>query len=89
MNTTAKNVFLWIVIVVAVVVLWNFLNSFKTGNIEELKYSQFNQMLENGQIPFGLKGAAGMLHSSLMMTAKFISNGLSTNILGVFIKRNF
>lgn len=50
MNTTAKNVFLWIVIVVAVVVLWNFLNSFKAGNIKEVKYSEFNQLLEDGAI---------------------------------------
>ncbi len=50
MNTTAKNVFLWIVIVVAVVVLWNFLNSFKAGNTEEIKYSEFNQLLESGEI---------------------------------------
>ncbi|GAB4120682.1 MAG: ATP-dependent zinc metalloprotease FtsH [Acidobacteriota bacterium] len=46
MNTTAKNVFLWIVIVVAVVVLWNFLNSFKNTNIEEISYSEFSQKLE-------------------------------------------
>jgi len=50
LNTTAKNVFLWIVIVVAVVVLWNFLNSFKAGNTEEIKYSEFNQLLEGGEI---------------------------------------
>ena len=50
LNTTAKNVFLWIVIVVAVVVLWNFLNSFKAGNVEEIKYSEFNQFVENGEI---------------------------------------
>ncbi len=46
MNTTAKNIFLWIVIVVAVVVLWNFLNSFKNTNIEEISYSEFSQKLE-------------------------------------------
>jgi len=50
LNTTAKNVFLWIVIVVAVVVLWNFLNSFKAGDVEEIKYSEFNRLLENGEI---------------------------------------
>jgi cell division protease FtsH len=46
LNTTAKNIFLWIVIVVAVVVLWNFLNSFKNTNIEEISYSEFSQKLE-------------------------------------------
>ena len=47
MNTTAKNVFLWVVIVVAVVVLWNFLNSFKSANVEEITYSEFNQLVQN------------------------------------------
>ena len=54
LNTTAKNVFLWIVIVVAVVVLWNFLNSFKAANVEEIKYSEFTQFLENGEIKSSL-----------------------------------
>jgi cell division protease FtsH len=47
LNTTAKNVFLWVVIVVAVVVLWNFLNSFKSANVEEITYSEFNQLVQN------------------------------------------
>ncbi len=50
MNTTAKNVFLWIVIVVAVVVLWNFLNSFKSANVEEITYSEFNQLVQNDSL---------------------------------------
>jgi cell division protease FtsH len=50
LNTTAKNVFLWIVIVVAVVVLWNFLNNFKAGNVEEINYSEFTQIVEDGEI---------------------------------------
>ncbi len=50
LNTTAKNVFLWIVIVVAVVVLWNFLNSFKSANVEEITYSEFNQLVQNDSL---------------------------------------
>ncbi|MBI4456955.1 MAG: ATP-dependent zinc metalloprotease FtsH [Acidobacteria bacterium] len=45
MNTTAKNIFLWIVIIVAVVVLWNFLSTVRTGNVETLNYTQFTQLI--------------------------------------------
>lgn len=50
MNTTAKNVFLWILIIVAVVVLWNFLNNFQNRNDDQLKYSQFIHYMESDQI---------------------------------------
>ncbi|MFB3141789.1 MAG: ATP-dependent zinc metalloprotease FtsH [Acidobacteriota bacterium] len=50
MNTTAKNVFLWIVIIVAVVVLWNFLNTVRSGNVDEVNYSDFTSMVKNDNI---------------------------------------
>jgi cell division protease FtsH len=50
LNTTAKNVFLWIVIIVAVVVLWNFLSAVKDGNVQELTYSEFTEMVDAGRI---------------------------------------
>ncbi|MFQ5928687.1 MAG: ATP-dependent zinc metalloprotease FtsH [Acidobacteriota bacterium] len=50
MNTTAKNIFLWIVIIVAVVVLWNFLNTVRNGNVDELNYSEFTSMVTNDKI---------------------------------------
>ena len=50
MNTTAKNVFLWIVIIVAVVVLWNFLNTVRSGNVDEVNYSEFTSMVKNDRI---------------------------------------
>ncbi|RPI27802.1 MAG: ATP-dependent metallopeptidase FtsH/Yme1/Tma family protein [Acidobacteria bacterium] len=50
MNTTAKNVFLWIVIIVAVVVLWNFLSTVKNGNVQELSYSEFTALVDEGRI---------------------------------------
>jgi len=50
LNTTAKNVFLWIVIIVAVVVLWNFLSTVKNGNVQELTYSEFTQFMDEGRI---------------------------------------
>jgi len=50
LNTTAKNVFLWIVIIVAVVVLWNFLSTVKNGNVTELTYSEFTAAVDEGRI---------------------------------------
>ncbi|MBI2822489.1 MAG: ATP-dependent metallopeptidase FtsH/Yme1/Tma family protein [Acidobacteria bacterium] len=50
MNTTAKNIFLWIVIIVAVVVLWNFLSTVRTGNVETLNYTQFTQLITSKAI---------------------------------------
>ncbi len=50
MNTTAKNVFLWIVIIVAVVVLWNFLSTVKNGNVQELTYTEFTTYVDEGRI---------------------------------------
>jgi cell division protease FtsH len=50
LNTTAKNVFLWIVIIVAVVVLWNFLNTVRSGNVDEVNYSEFTSMVKNDRI---------------------------------------
>jgi cell division protease FtsH len=50
LNTTAKNVFLWIVIVVAVVVLWNFLQTVRTGNVREVNYSEFTSMVKDNKI---------------------------------------
>jgi len=50
LNTTAKNVFLWIVIIVAVVVLWNFLSTVKNGNVQELTYSEFTAAVDEGRI---------------------------------------
>ncbi len=50
MNTTAKNIFLWIVIIVAVVVLWNFLSTMRDGNVTEINYSDFTSLVTEGRI---------------------------------------
>lgn len=50
MNTTARNLFLWIVILVTIVVFWHFLNTLNTGNMEEISYTQFHQLLQNDQL---------------------------------------
>ncbi|MEE2821587.1 MAG: ATP-dependent zinc metalloprotease FtsH [Acidobacteriota bacterium] len=50
MNATAKNVFFWIVIIVAVAVLWNFLNTVRSENVEEVNYSEFTSMVKDNKI---------------------------------------
>ena len=50
MNATAKNIFLWIVIIVAVVVLWNFLNTVRSGDVREVNYSEFTAMVKDNKI---------------------------------------
>jgi cell division protease FtsH len=50
LNATAKNIFLWIVIIVAVVVLWNFLSTMKDGNVAEITYSEFTSIVKDGRI---------------------------------------
>ena len=50
MNTTAKNIFLWIIIIVAVVVLWNFLSEFKNGDMKEVDYNEFTAWVNKGWV---------------------------------------
>jgi cell division protease FtsH len=50
LNATAKNIFLWIVIIVAVVVLWNFLSTMKNGNVAEITYSESISIVKDGRI---------------------------------------
>ena len=50
MNATAKNIFLWIVVIVAVVVLWNFLKDLKSGDAEEVNYTEFTEWVNKGWV---------------------------------------
>ncbi len=50
MNTTAKNIFLWIVIIVAVVVLWNFLNNLNSDDATEVTYNEFTDWVNEGWV---------------------------------------
>ncbi len=50
LNATAKNIFLWIVIIVAVVVLWNFLSTVKNGSLDEITYSEFTVFVKENRI---------------------------------------
>ncbi len=50
MNANAKNIFLWIVIIVAVVVLWQFLSTVKNGSYDELTYSEFTEKVQDKEV---------------------------------------
>ena len=50
MNTTARSIFLWVVVIVAVVALWQFLANVKSRDVDQLNYSEFIQTLADGQI---------------------------------------
>src|ERR1700743_2356170 len=49
LNSTLKNLFIWMAIFVVVILLWN---TFQPGkaNRHELKFSQFDQAVEHGLI---------------------------------------
>jgi cell division protease FtsH len=69
LNTTAKNVFLWIVIVVSVVVLWNFLNTFKSSNIEEINYSQFDEYIRDDKVTSPILITGNQVEGSFLDTS--------------------
>ncbi|HSR69147.1 MAG TPA: ATP-dependent zinc metalloprotease FtsH [Acidobacteriota bacterium] len=50
MNSTAKNAFLWIFIIVAAIALWQLLASMNSGSPEELSYTRFMEYVEEGAI---------------------------------------
>jgi cell division protease FtsH len=50
LNTTAKNIFLMVVVIVAVIALWSFLSSMKQGTVDEAKYSIFTTWVEEKRI---------------------------------------
>ncbi len=50
MNTTAKNIFLMVVIIVAVIALFQFLSSVNSGGVDELTYSMFDTYVRDNRI---------------------------------------
>ncbi len=50
MNTTARSIFLWVVVIVAVVALWQFLAQVKSRDVDQFNYSEFTQKLTDGEI---------------------------------------
>ncbi len=50
MNTTAKNIFLMMVIIVAVIALWNFFSNVKNGAVDEKSFSAFAAMVNESRI---------------------------------------
>lgn len=77
MNTTAKNVFLWIVIVVAVVVLVNFLNTVRTGTVDELTYTRFAELVESNLIRSSEQDPVTVTGN--LVEGFYIRNGSETN----------
>ncbi len=73
MNTTARSIFLWVVVIVAVVALWQFLSKVNTGNVDQLNYSEFIQTLTDGKIEeIAMTGnkVEGKYHSSASDTLR-------------------
>ncbi len=50
MNTTAKNIFLMVVIIVAVFALFQFLSSVNSGAVDDLTYSMFTTYMRDNRI---------------------------------------
>ena len=48
--TTAKNIFLMVAVFVAVILLWNFLDSVQNGSPDEKSYTEFTRLMEKGRI---------------------------------------
>ena len=48
--STAKNIFLMVAVFVAVILLWNFLDSVQNGSPDEQSYTEFTKLMEEGRI---------------------------------------
>ena len=48
--STAKNIFLMVAVFVAVILLWNFLDSVQKGSPDEKTYTEFTRLMEQGRI---------------------------------------
>ena len=48
--STAKNIFLMVAVFVAVILLWNFLDSVQNGSPDEKSYTEFTRLMEKGRI---------------------------------------
>ena len=48
--TTAKNIFLMVAVFVAVILLWNFLDSVQNGSPDEKSYTEFTKLMNQGSI---------------------------------------
>ncbi len=50
MNTTAKNIFLMVVIIVAVIALWNFFSNVQNGSAVDITFTNFISMVNDNRI---------------------------------------
>ena len=67
--STAKNIFLMVAVFVAVILLWNFLDSVQNGSPDEKTYTEFDQLMEQGRI------REATITQSGQVTGKYVPDG--------------
>ena len=70
--STAKNIFLMVAVFVAVVLLWNFLDSVQNGSPDEKTYTEFAKLMEQGRI------REATITQSGQVTGKYVPDGSDT-----------
>ncbi len=71
--STAKNIFLMVAVFVAVVLLWNFLDSVQNGSPDEQNYTEFTKLMEQGRI------REATITQSGQVTGKYVPDGADTS----------
>ena len=67
--STAKNIFLMVAVFVAVVLLWNFLDSVQNGSLDEQSFTEFTKLMEQGRI------REATITQSGQVTGKYVPDG--------------
>ncbi len=70
--STAKNIFLMVAVFVAVILLWNFLDSVQNGSPDEKSYTDFTRLMEKQRIQ------EVTITQSGQVTGKYIPDGSET-----------
>ncbi len=70
--STAKNIFLMVAVFVAVILLWNFLDSVQNGSPDEKTYTEFTRLMEQGRI------REATITQSGQVTGKYVPDGLDS-----------
>ena len=67
--STAKNIFLMVAVFVAVILLWNFLDSVQNGSPDEKTYTEFTKLMEEERI------REATITQSGQVTGKYVPDG--------------